>query len=64
MYKNSGKTHEKPILWGAPGSLYSEETRSYFTKKGLNYQEFFGSHPRYGEEILPLIGYMVVPWSN
>ncbi len=61
MYRNSGKTHQKPILWGAPCSLYSGKTRSYFTKKGIDYQEFFGSHPRYGQEILPLVGYMVVP---
>lgn len=61
MYKNSGKTHEKPILWGAPLSLYSGKTRSYLIKKGIEYQEVFGSHPRYGKEILPLIGYMVVP---
>jgi glutathione S-transferase len=61
MYKNSGKTHEKPILWGAPLSFYSGKTRSYFIKKGIDYQELFGSHPRYGQEILPLVGYMVVP---
>ncbi len=61
MYRNSGKRHDKPILWSAPCSLYSGKTRSYFTKKGIDYQELFGSHPRYSQEILPLIGYMVVP---
>jgi glutathione S-transferase len=61
MYKNTGKTHEKPILWGAPLSLYSGKTRSYLIKKGIEYQEFFSSNNRYGKEILPLIGYMVVP---
>ncbi len=61
MYKNSGKTHDKPILWSAPLSLYSGKTRSYFIKKGIDYQEIFGSHPRYGKEIVPLIGYRVLP---
>ena len=61
MYKNTGKTHEKPILWGAPASFYTGKTRSYLIKKGIAYQEFFPPHPRYHEEILPLIGYFVVP---
>jgi glutathione S-transferase len=61
MYRNTGKTHDKPILWGAPCSFYSGKTRSYFIKKGIAYQELFGSHPRYEQEILPLIGYLVVP---
>ena len=61
MYKNTGKTHEKPILWSAPASFYSGKTRSYFIKKGIAYDEFFPPHPRYQQEILPLIGYFVVP---
>ena len=61
MYKNTGKTHAKPILWGAPGSAYSGKTRSYFIKKGVAYQEIFPPHPRYQSEILPLIGYFVMP---
>ncbi len=60
-YKNSGKTHAKPILWGAPGSLYSGKTRSYLVKKGIDFQEVFPSHPRFQAEILPLIEYFVVP---
>ena len=61
MYKNSGKTHPKPILWGAPGSAYSGKTRSYFIKKGIAYDELFPPHPRYQQEIMPLIGYFVMP---
>jgi glutathione S-transferase len=61
MYKNTGKTHQKPILWGAPGSAYSGKTRSYFIKKGIAYDEFFPPHPRYQNEIMPLIGYFVMP---
>ena len=61
MYKSTGKTHAKPILWGAPGSAYSGKTRSYFIKKGIAYEEIFPPHPRYQEEILPLIGYFVMP---
>ena len=61
MYKNTGKTHERPILWSAPASFYSGKTRSYLIKKGIAYDEFFPPHPRYHEDILPLIGYFVVP---
>ena len=61
MYKTTGKTHAKPILWGAPGSAYSGKTRSYLIKKGIDYQEIFPPHPRYQEEILPLVGYFVMP---
>ncbi len=61
MFKNSGKTHEKTILWGAPGSGFSGRTRSYLRKKGLVYQEIFPSHRRFHEEIVPLIGYFVMP---
>ena len=61
MYKNTGKTHEKPILWGAPGSAFSGKTRSYFIKKGIAYEEIFPPHPRYQNEIMPLIGYFVMP---
>ena len=61
MFKNSGKTHEQTILWGAPGSGFSGRTRSYLRKKGLAYQEIFPSHRRFHEEIVPLIGYFVMP---
>ena len=61
MYKNSGHTHEKTIMWGAPGSGFSGRTRSYLRKKGHEYQEIFPSHRRFQEEIVPLIGYFVMP---
>lgn len=61
MFKTSGKTHEQPILWGAPGSLYTGKSRSYLIKKGIDYREMFPSNPRYGEEIMPLIGYFAIP---
>ena len=51
MYKNSGKTHERPLLWGAPGSLYTGKTRSYLIKKGIDYQEIFSAQPRFKEAI-------------
>jgi glutathione S-transferase len=61
MRKNTDKTHAKPILWGAPGSAYSARTRSYLIKKGLPYQEIFPGHRRFYDEIVPLIGYFVMP---
>jgi glutathione S-transferase len=61
MFKNSGKAHDKPILWGAPISFYSGKTRSYLVKKGIDYREIYPSHPRFEAEILPLVGYFVAP---
>ena len=61
MYKNTGKTHEKPTLWGAPGSAFSGNTRSYFIKMRIVYEEIFPFHLRYQNEIVPLIGYFVMP---
>ena len=61
MYKNTGKTHEKPILWGAPEAAFSGKTRSYFIKMGIVYEEIFPFHLRYQNEIMPLIGYFVMP---
>jgi glutathione S-transferase len=61
MAKNTGKTHDKPILWGAPGSGYSGRTRSYLMKKGIPHQQIFPGHPRFHQEIIPLIGYFVMP---
>ena len=56
MYRNSGKQQDKVILWGAPGSLWSGRTRAYFIKKGIEYQEIFPSHPRFLQEVTPLVG--------
>ena len=60
-FKNSGRTPDKPILWGAPGSAYSGKARSYLIKKGIAFDEFFPSHPRFGQDIMPPIGYFVLP---
>jgi glutathione S-transferase len=61
MYRNSGKQHDKPLLWGAPGSLWTGRTRAYFIKKGIDYQEIFPSHARFMTEIVPLVGYFAIP---
>lgn len=61
MFKNSGKSHLRPLMWGAPGSAFSGKTRSYLIKKGIDYQEIFPSHRRFKEEIMPTIGYFVMP---
>ena len=60
-FKTTGKRHEKPILWGAPGSGYSGRIRSYLIKKGIPYQQIFPGNPRFQQEIIPLIGYFVMP---
>lgn len=61
MSATTGKRHEKPILWGAPGSGFSGRTRSYLIKKGIPFQQIFPGHPRFQQEIVPLIGYFVMP---
>lgn len=61
IYKNTGKTHDTTILWGAHGSLYTGKARSYLIKKGIEHREVFHSHPRFKEEILPLIGHFAIP---
>lgn len=60
-YKNSGKRHAQPILWSAPCSAWSGKARSYLIKKGVAFTELFPSHPRYQSEIMPAIGYFVMP---
>jgi len=60
-YRNSGKQHNKTILWGAPGSLWTGRTRAYFIKKKIDYQEIFPLNPRFMEEIVPLVGYLAFP---
>jgi glutathione S-transferase len=61
MFANSGKTHDRPIMWGGPASAFSARVRSYLIKRGIEYQEIFSNHPRFNAEILPAIGYFVVP---
>ncbi len=60
-YQNSGKQHEQAILWAAPCSAWSGKARSYLIKKGVAFTEQFPSHPRYQQEIMPAIGYFVMP---
>ena len=61
MFRNSGKTHDKPIMWGGPGSAFSAKVRSYLNKKAIDYQEIFSGQPPFKDEIIPLMGHFVVP---
>lgn len=61
MNRNTRKTHDKPILWAARGSLYSGKARSYLIKKGIEYREISNSNPRFMEEVVPLIGHVAIP---
>jgi glutathione S-transferase len=61
MYKNSGKTHDRIILWGMPISAWSGKMRSFLNKKGVDFEERFPGDARYHSDILPAIGYFVVP---
>ena len=61
MYRNSGQQHDKILLWGAPASLWTGRVRAYLIKKGIEYQEIYPANPRYQQEILPQIGYFVMP---
>ncbi len=61
MLHNTGRKHERPILWAMPMSAWSGKTRSYLTKKGIPFEERFPGDPRYHSDILPGIGYFVVP---
>lgn len=61
MFKNSGKSHKKVILWGVPASPFVGKTRSYLLKKGIDFQEIYSWHPRYHNEIAARIGTFVIP---
>jgi len=61
MYRTTGKSHSKLIMWGAPLSAYSGKMRAYLTKAGIDYEERYPVDPRYPAEIMPQIGYYVVP---
>ena len=61
MYRNSGQQHDRIVLWGAPVSLWTGRVRAYLIKKSIEYQEIYPANPRYQQEILPQIGYFVVP---
>jgi glutathione S-transferase len=61
MLHNTGKTHDRIVLWAMPISAWSGKMRSYLTKKGVKFEERFPGDPRYHTDILPGIGYFVVP---
>ena len=49
------------ILWGAPLSLWTGRMWSYLIKKGVDFRQIYPVNPRYNEEIVSAVGYMVVP---
>lgn len=61
MYRTTGKSHSKIIMWSAPLSAYSGKMRAYLTKAGIDFEERYPVDPRYPAEIMPQIGYYVVP---
>ncbi len=61
MSKSTGKRHDKTILWGGPGSAYSARIYSYLVKKGIPFQRIFPGNSRFHEEIVPIVGYFVMP---
>jgi len=48
-------------LWGSAHSLYTGKLRSYLIKKNLSFRELYPTHPRFGAEIQPAVGMLVVP---
>ena len=61
MYRNSGQHNDKVISWGAPHSFWTGRMRSYLIKKGIDFQQIYPANPRYNEDIVPKIGYFVMP---
>jgi glutathione S-transferase len=61
MFHNTGRTHNRMILWAMPISAWSGKMRSYLTKKSVEFEERFPGDGRYHSDILPGIGYFVVP---
>lgn len=60
-HRNTGATHDHLVLWGAPVSAWSGKVRAYLIKSKTAYEERFPVEDRFAEEIVPLIGYFVVP---
>lgn len=50
-----------PRMWGAPNSAFSAKLRCFFIKSGLEFVERYPVEPGYSQEIVPRIGYPVVP---
>ncbi|KAH8805166.1 hypothetical protein F5884DRAFT_902234 [Xylogone sp. PMI_703] len=61
MYLKTNKSHSKPIFWSAPSSAFSGKLRGFIAKAGLDVEERFAHEPRFHQEIVPLIGYFVIP---
>jgi glutathione S-transferase len=61
MYLTTGVAHSKPIFWSAPSSAFSGKLRGFIAKSGLDVEERFANEPRFHKEIVPLIGYFVIP---
>ncbi|KEF51067.1 uncharacterized protein A1O9_12883 [Exophiala aquamarina CBS 119918] len=61
VYLSTGRSHTKPIFWSAPSSAFSGKLRGYISKSGFQVEERFANETRFHEEIVPLIGYFVVP---
>src|ERR1700741_2366074 len=61
MLHNTGKKHDRIVLWAMPISAWSGKIRSYLVKKGVEFEERFPGDGRYNTDILPGIGYFVVP---
>lgn len=52
---------EQYTLWGGALSLYSGKVRSYLIKKGIEYREYYSSHPDFQERIRPVVRLGVTP---
>jgi glutathione S-transferase len=61
MLHHTGKTHDRIVLWAMPISAWSGKMRSHLIKKGVDFEERFPGDSRYNSDILPGIGYFVVP---
>lgn len=61
MNNKQEESKAKLLLWGASNSAFSAKLRCFLIKSGLAFQERFPIEPRFSEEILPRIGYWVVP---
>jgi len=49
------------VLYAAPLSLYSGKARSYLRKHGIEHVERSVGDPRFGQEVLPQIGRLIMP---
>ena len=54
-------TQKQYILYGVEGSYYTAKTRSYLTAKQIPYREILSDRKAYDKEIIPRIGYPIIP---